>query len=63
MLVIINQYLYPLLDCFIYHMSFLKNNNNEKIYISSQGLKKILEKPNDPQYPFKGVAWTDDFRW
>jgi hypothetical protein len=44
-------------------MNLNKGTTNERIFISTQGLKKILERPIDPKYPLKGVAWTDDFKW
>lgn len=44
-------------------MDIKKPKTNERIFISTQGLKKILERPADSKYPLKGVAWTDDFKW
>ena len=43
-------------------MNLVKAKKDERIYISSLGLKNMIEKQHDPKFPSKGIAWTDDFR-
>lgn len=29
--------------------------------VSAEGLQALVSRPRDPKYPFRHMAWTDDF--